>query len=381
MGQRVRILSVVAAVATLAVLVPSCATGVDTGEVKAGSASDRVALATSTTLTGVGGAAATGAASRSGGSKGKGNNADLASTATKLISQITSDPNFLSRIAGGDQAALAAITGLDPEVLKELQITPDTVRGLATILTAVDPDTRAKLASGVADPELLGLILALAGDLDPASASALKGASPAAIAAILSTAMNVDPKVLDAMGSVLMVVDPGGLGALANDRSALAIMAVMFGAALRVSPNEFQRLANLNDPNVNFVINGVTGLVAGLTPTVVNQINGLAKVLGPDLLKAMGAMIGLMGRPDVAPVVQAAAADPVVLVTTLGVASLLVPGLAETLAPSVFVADPNARYKALVGLLGVAIANIAGLDLDALALQLGLPPLSDDFKR
>ncbi len=84
---------------------------------------------------------------------------------------------------------------------------------------------------------------------------------------------------------------------------------------------------------------------------------------------------------DIAPIVQAAAADPVVLVSTFGTFALLIPGLAQALAPDVFEKNPNARYGILAGLIGVAIANLNGLDLNALALMLGLPPLSPDFRR
>ena len=65
----------------------------------------------------------------------------------------------------------------------------------------------------------------------------------------------------------------------------------------------------------------------------------------------------------------------------LGTFALLIPGLAEVLAPDVFANNPNARYGLLAGLIGVAIANLNGLDLNALAGTLGLPPLNPDFGR
>ena len=52
-------------------------------------------------------------------------------------------------------------------------------------------------------------------------------------------------------------------------------------------------------------------------------------------------------------------------VGALGTFALLIPGLAEVLAPDVFANNPNARYGLLAGLIGVAIAlllELAGVD-------------------
>ena len=233
------------------------------------------------------------------------------------------------------------------------------------------------------DPKLATTILMLAAQVDPAAALAIKGVDPLAIASLISAATTVDPKVVASIGSVLKVADPNGLGRLADDKSSLAMLAVMFGVAMRTDPSKFAQLGNAAnlDPNVNYVLNSISGLAAGLTPQVVSSLNGLSKVLGPDLLRALSAMMGILGRPDVAPVVQAAAKDPLVLVSTLGTFALLIPGLAEVLAPDVFANNPNARYGLLAGLIGVAIANLNGLDLNALAGTLGLPPLNPDFGR
>ena len=78
--------------------------------------------------------------------------------------------------------------------------------------------------------------------------------------------------------------------------------------------------------------------------------------------------------------VQKAAADPVVIVTVLGISACWCPDLAEVIAPGAFT-NPQARYGALAGLIAIAIANLNGLDLNALAQQFGLPPLSGDFNR
>jgi len=387
-GQRFRSAGVVAVVVVLATVAAACAKGVDTAEVSADAGDSGISLPTSTTIARSGNGNTTGGSSSGSRSKAKNQSAtqaDLAGTASQLISQLASDPNLLSKLTGGDTAALARLTGLDSGALQRLQITPETVKSLATVLTGLDPSTLGKLADakGKLDPQVAATILSLAAQLDPAAAAAIKGVDPLAIASLIGAATTVDPKVIGALGGVLQVVDPNGLGKLASDKSSLAILAVLFGAALRTDPSKFAQLANANnlDPNVNFVISSIGGLAAGFTPQFVNQLNGITKVLGPDLLRALSAVIGLLGRPAVAGVVQKAAADPLVIVSTLGVATLLVPGLAEAIAPDVFSGNPQARYGALAGLIAIAIANLNGLDLNALAQQFGLPPLSGDFNR
>ena len=108
-------------------------------------------------------------------------------------------------------------------------------------------------------------------------------------------------------------------------------------------------------------------LSAGVTPPSPAELDQYVSAL-----KALSAVMVILGRPDVGPVLQAAAANPVVLITTLGTFGLLVPGLAEVLAPEPFANNPAARYAALAGLIGVAIANMNGFDLKALGQQLGL---------
>ena len=378
MGSRRAIGTLTAAFVALAVLATSCSSSVDTAEVSAGAPKD-VSLQTSTTVAGRSGSS--GSSSKSSSAKSTGTNSE---DLTRLISQLAADPNLLASLTGMDISQIAALTGMDPAALARMNITPDTIRGLSSVLAGLDPSMVKQLASGSKlDPKLATTILMLAAQLDPAAALAIKGVDPLAIASLLSAATTVDPKVVNAIGGVLKVADPDGLGRLADDKSSLAILAVLFGVAMRTDPSKFAQLGNAAnlDPNVNFVLNSISGLAAGLTPSVVNALNGLSKVLGPDLLRALSAMMGILGRPDIAPIVQAAAADPVVLVSTFGTFALLIPGLAEALAPDVFEKNPNARYGILAGLIGVAIANLNGLDLNALALMLGLPPLSPDFRR
>mgnify|MGYP001027930907 CR=1 FL=1 len=370
-GNRRALLSIVAGAVACAVLATSCAKSAHTPEVAA-DAPEGVSLQTSTTIKAgtkpsVKGSSSTKTASAA--------QSDLAKTATELVSQLASDPAMLQQLTGLDLTQISALLGMDPSALGGLGISPDAVRSLAAVIAGMNPTMLRQLSSGSAlDPKLASTVLALAGQLDPASAAALKGLNPLGLASLLSTATTVDPKVAAAMGSVLKAVDPNGLGRLANDQTSLALLAVLFGVALRVDPSQFSQLGNASavSPEINSILSAISGLAAGLTPEVVKSINGLSKALGPDTLKALSAVMVILGRPDVGPVLQAAAANPVVLITTLGTFGLLVPGLAEVLAPETFANNPAARYAALAGLIGVAIANMNGFDLKALSQQLGL---------
>lgn len=378
MGTRRALAAVTATTVVLALAASSCARAAETSEVST-DAPEKVSLQTSTTVA----RSASGAGSPSTRST-KAGSGDLAQTAAQLFARLAADPSLLAQLTGMDISQIAALTGMDPAALASLNISPDAIRALAGALGGIDPTLVRRLGAGAnLDPKLATTILMLAAQVDPAAALAIKGVDPLAIASLISAATTVDPKVVASIGSVLKVADPNGLGRLADDKSSLALLAVMFGVAMRTDPSKFAQLGNAAnlDPNVNFVLNSISGLAAGLTPQVVSSLNGLSKVLGPDLLKALSAMMGILGRPDVAPVVQAAAKDPVVLVSTLGTFALLIPGLAEVLAPDVFANNPNARYGLLAGLIGVAIANLNGLDLNALAGTLGLPPLNPDFGR
>jgi hypothetical protein len=359
-----------ASVLAVAVLATSCSQVEATDEVNAGAGRSGAVLATSTTVPSR--SVAVAGASRSSGATTQ--QAELAATVEQLVSQFADDPAALAELLGVDLAQLAAVTGLDPAALANLQISPQTVRALAGVLSGIDPRTLGQLSAsgGRLDPALTATILGLATQLDPTVGSALRAIDPAALATLIATATRVDPKITDALGAVLRVVDPNGLGTLAGDRNALAILAVLVGVALRTDPNQFAALGQAAglDPNLNAAINGISALVGQLTPAVIAQLNQVAKILTPEVVRAIGAGLGLLQRPDVAEVVQAAAADPITLITTLGVAVLLVPGLAEVVAPETF-SNPQARYQILLGLLLAAIVNLQGLDLEALAGQLG----------
>jgi len=375
--------SAVAALLAAAMLGAGCAKSADTAEVVAPSGDSTGSGAgggeTTTTLipASVAGVSATRSATGDP-AAGTAANPDLAGAASQLISRLASDPTLVQRILGGDTADLQRLTGLDAATLARLKITPESIRALASVLTRLDPNVLAQLAStgGRTNSDIAQVILLLASQVDPKTYAAIKGIDPRVLSLLASTASSVDPKVAESLGAVLAVVDPNGLGKLAGDRTSLGLIAVLFAAALRTDPATFAQLGNAAqvDPALQNVIDGIRQLAAGLTPEFVANVNQLSTVLGPEVLDALGKAIGFLGSEEYGPIITEAAKDPVVVASVLAVASLLIPGLPEALSPDVFGNDPTARSKALVGVIALALANQNGIDLTQLATLLGLTP-------
>jgi hypothetical protein len=374
--------SAVAALLAAAVLGAGCAKSADTAEVVAPSGAsagtDANGAATTTTLIPASVAGVSATRSPGGESTTAAGNPDLAGAAGQLISRLAADPTLIQQILGGDTADLERLTGLDAATLARLRITPESIRGLASVLSRLDPTVLAQLASsgGRTNSDIAQTILLLASPLDPTTYAAIKGIDPRFLSLLASTASSVDPKVAESLGAVLAVVDPNGLGKLAGDRTSLGLIAVLFAAALRTDPATFAQLGNAAqvDPALQNVIDGIRQLAAGLTPEFVANVNQLSTVLGPEVLDALGKAIGFLGSEEYGPIITEAAKDPVVVASVLAVASLLIPGLPEALSPDVFGNDPTARSRALVGVIALVLANQNGIDLTQLATLLGLTP-------
>lgn len=182
---------------------------------------------------------------------------------------------------------------------------------------------------------------------------------------LASTAANVDPAIAEALGRVLGVVDPDGLGTVKGDRTSLGLLAVLFAAALRIDPTTFEQLGNASQvsPDFELAIEGIRTLASGLSLEFVANINEVVRVLGTDLSSALGAILGFLGDERYADVLRTGLSDPVVVQAVIAVSALLIPGLAEVVAPEVFADDPAARSLALASLLLVALLGSTGVDL------------------
>jgi len=290
----------------------------------------------------------------------------LADAANQLISRLANDPTLLQGVLNGSVSDLERITGLDSATLQRLRITPESIRALASVLSRLDPSTISQLASGSTTPEGINrTILLLAAQLNPEAFQAIQGIDPRLLSVLATTAANVDPDVAEALGRVLGVVDPDGLGTVKGDRTSLGLLAVLFAAALRIDPTTFEQLGNASqlDPDFALAIDGIRTLASGLSLEFVANINEVVRVLGTDLASALGAILGFLGDERYADVLRTGLSDPVVVQAVIAVSALLIPGLAEVVAPEVFADDPSARSLALAALLLVALVGSTGVDL------------------
>ncbi|MFI5043483.1 MAG: hypothetical protein ACHQDC_01715 [Acidimicrobiales bacterium] len=373
-GNGRKVMSVVAVVVVMSVFTAACANKAAYESVSGGEGIKGAALQTSTTLNGK----ASSSSAKKSTKSTKSSAADLATTARQLIEKIVKDPAFLSQIVGGNPALLAALTGVDEATLAKYNITPETIKSLAGLILGLDSSTISTLAgagSGDTPPTaLLGALFGLAGEINPVSAAQLKNADTYAIAALLGTAAGIDPSLLDAMSGVLKVVDPNGLGALANDRNSLAIIAVLFGVALNMNPADISKAGLLNqlDPRVNSVLERIGFVVGGLSPMLVRRLNNLSDTLGPDLIRVLAGMLALVDNPNIAAVIKDQANNEITLATAIGTALLLIPGLAETLNPTLFAQDPTIRYRALLELVILGAINTSGLPVRDIAARFGI---------
>ncbi|MFM7069782.1 MAG: hypothetical protein ACKOYM_10035, partial [Actinomycetes bacterium] len=171
--------------------------------------------------------------------------------------------------------------------------------------------------------------------------------------------------ILTAVGNVVAVADPNGLGKLADDKNSLAVLTLLFGVALQTDPTQFRELSALNNlqPGFQVVLNGITSIVNAFDPKTVAFINQLNESFSPELIATLSGITAALTRPEVQAVLNAAAQDPVKIATALGVAALLIPGLAEIIDPATFASNPNATNQVLIGLLLIALAQANGIDI------------------
>lgn len=360
MQRRWNVVATTASLAVLALVGSGCAAVSETGEVAGDSPEFGARLATSTTLvTEEGGRRAT------------------ARSAADGSGESTIDADLLASLGDLTPEDLAELTGLSPEELGALGITPGTVGALASVVDGVG-----LTGSGDVDPLLVQALLSGGGDLLTSTgqltgeASGLLSAlsiDPLTLAAIAGSAASVPPEVLTQLGTILAVVDPNGLGQLNGDSSALSILAILMGAALGADPLAMGELAAAGniDPRFRNVVGFFTGLVTSFSPELVERINRITSVLGPYTLQALGGVIALIDRPQVADVIAEAFSNPAVVATAFGALFTFIPGLPALLAPDAF-NDPNAIYPMIAAIAAVALLNADAPGFRDLLAKIGI---------
>lgn len=365
MERRRHVIAVVATVGCLALFASSCASVDSTAEVDSQSPEYGANIATSTTIDGDG----TGRRNASG---------SRAENLEGAIESLAENPELLANLDGLTIEQLEEATGLSAEELGTLGITPDTVGALGQLLDSVgggsaqDPESAA-LASLVAGGS--SALLTESGQLTSEAAGLLASMNidPATFAALIATSMTVPEGVTDTLGAILAVVDPNGLGQFQGDSSALSLVAVILAAAIGRDPVALGQLANAGeiDPRFAAVTGFIFDLAIGLSPQLVDRINNITGILGPNVIQALGAAFALLERPAVGAVFEEAFSDPVNVALAFGSAFLSIPGLPELVAPNTF-NDPTAIYGAVLGVALVTLLNHGAPGIEDYLRSLGI---------
>ncbi len=342
-------LAVIGGAVLVALLGASCAKAGDFGEVNAASGKYGASLETSTTIDGISAFAQ---------SRGLSSNASKRAGATQsLLDAIADDPELLGELENLTPEELEELTGLTTDELDELGITPATVTALGSALKVVGGG---KDDDGEIDTELANSVLVSGGALTAQGANLLTTAEPAVFAQLIGTAATVDRAVVNQVGGLLAVLDPEGLGQFAGDDGTLAIITILLSAVIGGDAGVLENLANAADidPRFRGVVGALARLATTLEPEFVAQINRVTTILGPNTLRALGAAVGLLTRPAVADIVEIAVSDPVVMGTMFGSFVLMVPGLAELVAPESFGSDPRSIYTGMAALMLTSLTNM-----------------------
>jgi hypothetical protein len=338
-----------------AVLASACASGVDTGEISSASGEYGAALETSTTIPNLDDVPGLGDRV-SGGRR--------AQATENLLAAIAENPALLDELDDLTPEELEELTGLTSDELGTLGITPASVGALGGVLNQIgpaddedeslSPETEALLAASG------GALISNSGELTDAAVALLGSLNidPVTLAALVGTAVSVPESVTSELGLLLSIIDPNGLGQFSEDEGALSIIAVVMGAVLGRDPVALGQLANAGDidPRFRGLVLWVVNLATNLKPEFINRINNITRILGPWAIRGLGAAIALLERPAVGALFEDAFSDPEVVATSFGSALLLIPGLAELVAPQTF-SDPNAIYGAVLGISAVALLN------------------------
>jgi hypothetical protein len=143
---------------------------------------------------------------------------------------------------------------------------------------------------------------------------------------------------------------------------------LLFGVSLRTDPTQFRQLSALNNlnPGFQFVIDGISSVVQAFDPRTVAFVNQVNDNFSPELLAALSGITAAISQPQVQAVLTEASKDPQLIANVVGVAALLIPGLAQVIVPEAFEANPNAQNIALVALLVTALGRLNGIDLTGL---------------
>lgn len=233
-------------------------------------------------------------------------------TLASLVGQLALDPAAIAavgQLANPDPAALAAIFGLDQDLLGQLGLTLSQVQGIAAIVAGTDPAAIAASfgagLGGAVDLSALHRLVNLAERLDATALALVGGLTQPIINAVVTTvgqAMDrVDPTLMTVLAAVLAHLDPFGLGRMTADPANTAMLAVFTGAALRTNPTLVDQLrpAVATNAELSALVDHLEGIGQTLDPSAAASLVTLGSKMTPEGLATLTGLVQLVQDPTV----------------------------------------------------------------------------------
>lgn len=241
---------------------------------------------------------------------------------SSVVGQLTGRPELVSvigQLASGDADTLGAVFGIEPEVMRQLSLSLEEVKGLAAIVAGVagtlDPErveaivrtgiSRATPLGGAADPAALQLLVELAGSLNATALGAIDGITQQVIGTVVSTLLQaldrVDPLLLALINALLDHLDPFGLGALSSQGTSGSLLAVFASAALRSQPEVAATIRPqvAADPSLSSLMARLESLGSTLDQGQANALTLVGARMTPEAFASLAALMTALDDPAV----------------------------------------------------------------------------------
>lgn len=226
-----------------------------------------------------------------------------------MVGQLGTDPGLIAavgQLSDASPAALAAMFGLDEQLLGQLGLTLAEVQGVAALIAGIDPATLAgSFGSGLGDSidtSALDGLLAIAARLDAAAIAAVDGLTRQLVGAVveaISTGLDAaDPLLVALISALLDHLDPEGLGALSSDSSTASVLAVFAGAAVRTNPALLGQVRpGAANPALTEVVRQLEAIGSALDPEQAAALTAVGAQLTPQSLTALAELVSVLDAP------------------------------------------------------------------------------------
>lgn len=242
--------------------------------------------------------------------------AQLNATLASIVGQIAADPQMAATLGALHSGDLATMFGVEADLLTLLGIDAETVRGLGSILMGAQPEVLAELAGlggvtaavpdlGQALPQLVDMaaiaeLLAYVEQINGAALASIQGLTQPIVLALVDMIDSVDPAFQQQLASLLTLIDPAGLGQMAQNQPEMAsVLAAIAAAVLASDPaiGDAIRQAYANNPQLIEVLIHLEALGATLDPAIAAAVVVIGSQLNEGQMFALAGLLDLLANP------------------------------------------------------------------------------------